>query len=189
MTKREETPLDANLDHRLLRVFREGMRARDTGAEDPYRAGTLEHCLHASGWVSRDLSLALQRESGGKYTAPELLAVNPAEGAAKPIEPEAALTSNIGTYIADTAKSIVSGARRGAYGSPERNFERIARYWTAYFQNTGRDVTVAASDVSPLMRFVKEARLNENPKHLDSFVDLVGYTLTGAETNGVDIPD
>ena len=87
MTKREETPLDANLDHRLLRVFREGMRARDTGAEDPYRAGTLEHCLHASGWVSRDLSLALQRESGGKYTAPELLAVNPAEGAAKPIEP------------------------------------------------------------------------------------------------------
>ena len=96
---------------------------------------------------------------------------------------------SVGAHIADTAKSIVSGARRGAYGSPERNFERIARYWTAYFQNTGRDVTVAASDVSPLMRFVKEARLNENPKHLDSFVDLVGYTLTGAETNGVDIPD
>ena len=104
-------------------------------------------------------------------------------------EPEAALTPNIGAYIADTAKSIVSGARRGAYGSPERNFERIARYWTAYFQNTGRDVTVTAYDVSPMMRFVKEARLNENPKHSDSFVDLVGYALTGAETNGVDIPD
>ena len=105
------------------------------------------------------------------------------------VEPEAALTPNIGAYIADTAKSIVSGARRGAYGSPERNFERIARYWTAYFQNTGRDVTVTASDVSPMMRFVKEARLNENPKHSDSFVDLVGYALTGAETNGVDTPD
>ena len=105
------------------------------------------------------------------------------------VEPGVAPAPDIGAHIADTAKSIVSGARRGAYGSPERNFERIARYWTAYFQNTGRGVTVTASDVSPMMRFVKEARLNENPKHLDSFVDLVGYTLTGAETNGVDIPD
>lgn len=87
MSKREETPLDANLDHRLLRVFREGMHARDTGAEDPYHAGTLEHCLHASGWVSRDLSLALQRESGGRYTAPELLGVGTVEEAAKPIGP------------------------------------------------------------------------------------------------------
>ena len=106
-----------------------------------------------------------------------------------PGEPEVTQPPSIGAYIADTAKSIVSGARRGTYGSPERNFERIARYWTAYFQNTGRDVTITASDVSPMMRFVKEARLNENPKHPDSFVDLVGYTLTGAETNGVDIPD
>lgn len=87
--------------------------------------------------------------------------------------------------IADEAKRIVSGARRSAYGSPENNFERIARFWTAYFQNTGRDLTIGASDVSPLMRLMKEARLCETPNHRDSFVDLIGYTLTGAEVNKV----
>jgi len=92
------------------------------------------------------------------------------------------------SYIADEAKRIVSGARHIAYGKPEDNFARIARFWTAYFQNTGRDLTISASDVSPMMRLMKEARLCQTPDHLDSFVDLVGYTLTGAEQNGVKVP-
>jgi hypothetical protein len=87
--------------------------------------------------------------------------------------------------IADEAKRIVAGARRSAYGSPEQNFDRIARFWTAYFQNTGRELTISAADVSPLMRLMKEARLCESPSHRDSFVDLIGYTLTGAEVNKV----
>lgn len=87
--------------------------------------------------------------------------------------------------IADEAKRIVTGARRASYGTPEDNFERIARFWTAYFLNTGRPVTITASDVSPMMRLMKEARLCETPDHYDSHVDLVGYTLTGAEVNGV----
>lgn len=92
--------------------------------------------------------------------------------------------------IADRAKEIVSGARRSAYGTPEDNFERIARFWQAYFENTGRgDVKITARDVSPMMRLMKEARLAETPDHLDSFVDLVGYTLTGAEVNGVKATD
>ena len=40
--------------------------------------------------------------------------------------------------VADTAKNIGSGARRAAYGRPEQNFERIARFWQSYFENTGR---------------------------------------------------
>lgn len=91
--------------------------------------------------------------------------------------------------IADRAKEIVNGARRSAYGAPENNFERIARFWQAYFENTGRgDVKITARDISPLMRLMKEARLAETPDHLDSFVDLVGYALTGAEVNGVKTP-
>lgn len=90
--------------------------------------------------------------------------------------------------IANEAVRIVNGARRGAYGTPEDNFARIARFWTAYFQNTGRDIEVTAGDVSPLMRLLKEARLCDNPTHADSFVDLVGYALTGAEVNGVKFP-
>lgn len=87
--------------------------------------------------------------------------------------------------IADEAKRIVTGARRSAYGTPEDNFMRIARFWTAYMRNTGRDVEITAGDVSPFMRLMKEARLCETPDHRDSYVDLVGYTLTGAEVNGV----
>lgn len=95
---------------------------------------------------------------------------------------------NVKPYIADEARRIVDGARRGAYGTPEDNFARIARFWEAYFANTGRDVKITAADVSPMMRLLKEARLCETPDHLDSFVDLVGYALTGAEVNGVKSP-
>lgn len=95
--------------------------------------------------------------------------------------------TDIKAAIADEAKSIVTGARRSAYGKPEDNFERIARFWQAYFENTGRgEVCITARDISPLMRLMKEARLCESPDHRDSFVDLVGYTLTGAEINGVE---
>lgn len=97
--------------------------------------------------------------------------------------------ASIKDRIADEAKRIVSGARRGAYGTPEDNFARIARFWTAYLQNTGRDVTITPADVSPLMRLMKEARLCETPDHLDSHVDLIGYALTGAEVNKVEFPD
>jgi len=92
---------------------------------------------------------------------------------------------DVKTAIADEAKKIVNGARRSAYGKPEDNFERIARFWDAYFKNTGRDVDISAKDVAPLMRLMKEARLAETPDHRDSFVDLVGYALCGAELNGV----
>jgi len=94
---------------------------------------------------------------------------------------------DVKSALADEAKAIVTGARRSAYGSPENNFERIARFWQAYFENTGRgDVKLTAADISPLMRLMKEARLCETPDHRDSFVDLIGYTLTGAEINKVD---
>lgn len=98
---------------------------------------------------------------------------------------EKAEVPDVKTAIADEAKNIVNGARRNAYGRPEDNFERIARFWKAYFDNTGRPIDLTAADVSPLMRLMKEARLCETPDHRDSFVDLVGYTLTGAEINGV----
>jgi len=92
--------------------------------------------------------------------------------------------SDIKQQLLAEAGNIVDGARRSAYGTPEDNFERIARFWQAYFENTGRaEVQITAADVSPLMRLLKEARLCESPDHMDSFVDIIGYTLTGAEIN------
>lgn len=95
--------------------------------------------------------------------------------------------SDIKKELLETAGNIVNGARRKAYGTPEMNFERIARFWQAYFENTDRgNVKITAADVSPLMRLMKEARLCETPDHKDSFVDIIGYTLTGAEVNKVE---
>ncbi len=54
-----QTPLDDKLGHRLIDVLREGAAARDSGAGSPYHGHSLEHCLHAAGWVSRDLRIAL----------------------------------------------------------------------------------------------------------------------------------
>ena len=94
---------------------------------------------------------------------------------------------DIKDHLAAEAVKIVNGARRGVYGEPEQSFERIARYWTARMQNTGRDVVITAADVSPMLRLLKEARLDETPDHYDSHLDLIGYALTGAEVNGVKV--
>lgn len=94
--------------------------------------------------------------------------------------------TDIKQVILDEAGKIVNGARRSAYGKPEMNFIRIARFWQAYFDNTGRKIEITAADVSPMMRLMKEARLCESPDHYDSFVDIVGYTLCGAEVNEVE---
>lgn len=56
-----QTPLDDKLEHRYLNVIKEGATARDTGSGSPYHGHSLEHCLHAAGWVQRDLRLALDK--------------------------------------------------------------------------------------------------------------------------------
>lgn len=103
------------------------------------------------------------------------------------------MTADIKTTIAHEAVRIVTGARRSAYGKPESNFARIARLWEAHLVNTGVLPEAAPSgprllprDVAAFMRLMKEARLAETPDHLDSYVDLVGYALCGAEVAGVD---
>ena len=107
-----------------------------------------------------------------------------------PGEPEGIPFPDVKVAIVEKAKAIVTGARRSAYGTPEDNFERIARFWQAYFENTGRpDAKITAADVSPLMLLMKVARLCETPNHADSFIDIVGYALTGAEINKVDPAD
>lgn len=94
--------------------------------------------------------------------------------------------SDIKKEIADEAVGIVNGTRRTDYGSPENNFRRIARFWNAYLTNIGflssTDCDeLEAKDVAAMMRLMKEARLAQTPDHRDSYVDLVGYALCGAE--------
>jgi hypothetical protein len=87
--------------------------------------------------------------------------------------------------IAEEALSIVAGKRRQDYGTPERNFTRIAALWNAHLQNLGIIDGVGRrlhpEDVSTLMILMKVARLAETVDHRDSIVDLVGYALTYAD--------
>lgn len=85
--------------------------------------------------------------------------------------------------LADEALSIVGGDRQKTYGPPERNFGRIAGLWTAYTQARWAESSIAFEprDVAAFMRLLKEARLCESPDHRDSYVDLIGYALCGAD--------
>ena len=66
--------------------------------------------------------------------------------------------------------------REGDYGSPRKNFERIAALWNVILAGKlGHDYEISAADVAMMMVAVKLARLIETPDHDDSAVDLAGY--------------
>lgn len=67
------------------------------------------------------------------------------------------------------------------YGSPEDNFARIARRWNAHLANAhGVELTLRPVDVAIMCADLKLARLENQPNHLDSWVDLAGYAACGA---------
>lgn len=78
------------------------------------------------------------------------------------------------------ALDIIGGARREAYGPPERNFDRIALLWSAYlaaseYKRPLGCEGVNAVDVCHMLDLVKLARLIESPDHEDSMRDRFGY--------------
>jgi hypothetical protein len=60
--------------------------------------------------------------------------------------------------------------RQVDYGDPRVSFDRIALMWSAI---TGADIS--AQQVAHMMIALKLSRLQTNPSHLDSYVDIVGY--------------
>ena len=78
--------------------------------------------------------------------------------------------------LLEIATNIVMGARQENYGSPESNFQRIADLWSVYL---GRSIT--PSDVAVMMILMKTARLMNDCKHMDSWVDIAGYAACGGE--------
>lgn len=83
-----------------------------------------------------------------------------------------------------TAALDAVNARPKAYGPPERNFDRIARLWSAHTVNRygeGVGLRFDSVDVALMMDLMKTARLEETPGHMDSWVDKAGYSACGAE--------
>ena len=74
------------------------------------------------------------------------------------------------------AEKCVCGQREQDYGTPEDNFDRIAKMWSAYM-----GVEFNPVDVSMFMVMLKAARIKSGGGTMDSFVDGCGYFSCGGE--------
>lgn len=72
--------------------------------------------------------------------------------------------------ILTEAERIVYGDMERTYGTPAKNLNQIARLWSAYL-----DTEITAHEVCDMMMLLKLARLQNNPEHRDSLVDIAGY--------------
>lgn len=78
--------------------------------------------------------------------------------------------------ILKTANVAVNKDRQATHGKPERNFESIARLWTAYLE---KEITPV--DVGMMMILLKVARQKSNPAYEDNYVDMAGYSACAGE--------
>ena len=78
--------------------------------------------------------------------------------------------------ILDTAKNIITNDRAATHGGAEDSFGTIANMWSAYL---GVDIT--QHDVCAMMILLKVARIKGNANHLDSWIDIAGYSAIGGE--------
>lgn len=86
------------------------------------------------------------------------------------------MADTVREQVLEDARSIVMNDRNLSYGSPERNFEKIAGLWREYL---GGDIE--AHDVAVCLMLVKVARITTSPKKLDHWVDIASYAACGAE--------
>lgn len=82
--------------------------------------------------------------------------------------------------ILDTAKACIMRDRAETYGSAEIGFAAIAQVWTAMDLARGNR-PFAACDVAVRMIAVKLVRASANPRHLDNWVDICGFSALGGE--------
>lgn len=91
--------------------------------------------------------------------------------------------------ILHAAEKCVCGQREQDYGTPEDNFETIAKLWETYLRRACVDeagcVHIDANDVAMMMALLKIARIAAGGGKADSWIDLAGYAACGAECEGV----
>jgi len=76
----------------------------------------------------------------------------------------------------DAAAQCVLHDRQDQYGGMEDCFINIAELWSAYLRDA-----IHPHDVACMMALLKVARIQSNPSHADSWVDLAGYAACGVE--------
>ena len=85
--------------------------------------------------------------------------------------------------ILSEAKDLILD--RGAdYGTPAVNHLRIARFWSSYL-----DLEIEPNQVAICMALVKIARLQESPRHADSYKDCAAYIAIAGQIASTDWDD
>ena len=81
-----------------------------------------------------------------------------------------------------TAGDYINGQRAEDYGDAYENFERIAEGWNTIIRNAmTTQGYVTPQHVALMMDWVKTARLLNDIRHDDSWIDKCGYSALGAE--------
>lgn len=76
------------------------------------------------------------------------------------------------------AEDLINGDRHSTYGDARESFASIAKLWSVYL---GVDVT--AEQVAAMMVLMKVSRQRKS-KHVDNWVDIIGYAALGGEIEG-----
>ena len=87
--------------------------------------------------------------------------------------------------ILETAEKMVNGDRQDDYGTPERNFERIAMLWTHYLGSDRLNTGITPVDVAAMLALLKIARVASGHGKSDNWIDLAGYAACGGELQSV----
>ena len=84
--------------------------------------------------------------------------------------------------VLDSAKELINGDREKHYGTPQDNFDRIAKGWSVLL---GLDVS--KDQVALCMAWLKIARLVNGP-HVDSYIDAAAYMALAGELSCIAKP-
>jgi len=128
------------------------------------------------GRVKRDMGLAkpkAKKKSVSTQAATLGLVRKPKE---KALQKTVLKQDNSRGALLDKAKEIITNDRQNTHGQPEDSFRRIADLWSGYLT-----VGVQEEDVAVMMALVKVARIMENPRHADNWIDGAGYFACGGE--------
>ena len=78
--------------------------------------------------------------------------------------------------VLEQAGNLISSKRAKIYGDAKLNHERITQFWSVILEQK-----ITVEQVYQCMIAVKMSRLINSPKHLDSWVDIVGYAALAGE--------
>jgi hypothetical protein len=84
--------------------------------------------------------------------------------------------------ILSRAGKLISGDRQASYGDAGEGFARVGRVWGALLNIP----PIPPTTVALMMAGLKSVRATDNPRHVDNWVDIAGYTGLGGEIARID---